>query len=208
MNCQRWNCMRKCVDQDPQYPAGIGNLSRETGVAFARLYVRGVETAIAFAGEQWAFLVQLSGAEGRRFHVGPYQRLQRCHWFHSRHVAVSCARKSSPCVLRKARNRLFMACWAIFSRQCRSRGCVGRILSRCRPDASHVGRTLSRRWRCWHAMRLYVGLARRAANRPQPGRSRLGVIAANEPPAHASCGGGRQYEDSSSNTQRNRCKRR
>ena len=125
----------------------------------------------------------------RRFHVGPYQRLQRCHWFHSRHVAVSCARKSSPCVLRKARNRLFMACWAIFSRQCRSRGCVGRILSRCRPDASHVGRTLSRRWRCWHAMRLYVGLARRAANRPQPGRSRLGVIAANEPPALASCGG-------------------
>ena len=118
------------------------------------------------------------------------------------------ARKSSPCVLRKAHNRLFMACWAIFSRQCRSRGCVGRILSRCRPDASHVGRTLSRRWRCWHAMRLYVGLARRAANRPQPGRSRLGVIAANEPPAHASCGGGRQYEDSSSNTQRNRCKRR
>ena len=63
MNCQRWNCMRKCVDQDPQYPAGIGNLSRETGVAFARLYVRGVETAIAFAGEKWAFLVQLSGAE-------------------------------------------------------------------------------------------------------------------------------------------------
>ena len=63
MNCQRWNCMRKCVDQDPQYPAGIGNLSRETGVAFARLYVRGVETAIAFAVEKWAFLVQLSGAE-------------------------------------------------------------------------------------------------------------------------------------------------
>jgi len=55
--------MRKCVDQDPQYPAGIGNLSRETGVAFARLYVRGVETAIAFAVEKWAFLVQLSGAE-------------------------------------------------------------------------------------------------------------------------------------------------
>ena len=58
-------------------PVGIGKLSRETGVAFARLYVRGVETAvtfarsyvggvetaIAFAGEKWAFLVQLSGAE-------------------------------------------------------------------------------------------------------------------------------------------------
>ena len=29
----------------------------ETGVAFARSYVRGVETAIAFAGEKWAFLL-------------------------------------------------------------------------------------------------------------------------------------------------------
>ena len=46
------------------------------------------------------------------------------------------------------------------------------------------------------------------ARRPQPGRSRSRVIAPNEPPAHASCGGGRQYEESSSNTQRNRCKRR
>ena len=44
-------------------PVGIGKLSRETGVAFARSYVGGVETAIAFAGEKWAFLVQLSGAE-------------------------------------------------------------------------------------------------------------------------------------------------
>ncbi len=32
--------------------------------------------------------------------------------------------------------------------------------------------------------------------------------ASNEAPAHASCGGGRQYEESSSNTQCNRCKRR
>ena len=30
----------------------------ETGVAFARSYVRGVETLIAFAGEKWAFLVR------------------------------------------------------------------------------------------------------------------------------------------------------
>ena len=35
--------------QAPQWPAGIGNLSRETPVAFARSSVRGVETAIAFA---------------------------------------------------------------------------------------------------------------------------------------------------------------
>ena len=35
----------------------------ETGVAFARSYVRGVETAIAFAGEKWAFLLCFSVAE-------------------------------------------------------------------------------------------------------------------------------------------------
>ena len=40
----------------------MGRLS-ETVVAFARLYPCGIETAIAFAGEKWAFLVQFSGAE-------------------------------------------------------------------------------------------------------------------------------------------------
>ena len=34
----------------------------ETIVAFARWCLCGTETAIAFAGENWAFLVQLSGA--------------------------------------------------------------------------------------------------------------------------------------------------
>ena len=34
----------------------------ETIVAFACLCLCGVETAVAFAGENWAFLVQLSGA--------------------------------------------------------------------------------------------------------------------------------------------------
>ena len=45
--------MVRCVvskpGQAPQWPAGIGNLSRETPVAFARSSVRGVETAITFA---------------------------------------------------------------------------------------------------------------------------------------------------------------
>ena len=54
--------MRKCVDQDPQYPAGIGNLSRETGVAFARAGLAPTETAIAFAGKKWAFWVSYSVA--------------------------------------------------------------------------------------------------------------------------------------------------
>ena len=35
----------------------------ETGVAFARSYVRGVETVIAFAGEKRAILVRFSVAE-------------------------------------------------------------------------------------------------------------------------------------------------
>ena len=35
----------------------------ETAVAFARSCLCGVETAIAFAGEKWVFLVQFSGAE-------------------------------------------------------------------------------------------------------------------------------------------------
>ena len=42
-----------------------------------------------FGGEQWC----------RRFHAGLHQRLQRRHWFQSWHVAVSCARKSSPCLV-------------------------------------------------------------------------------------------------------------
>ena len=36
---------------------------RETGVAFARAGRASDETAIAFAGDKWAFLVQFSGAE-------------------------------------------------------------------------------------------------------------------------------------------------
>ena len=44
-------------------PVSIGKLSRETAITFARSYVRRVETIIAFAGEEWAFLVQFLGAE-------------------------------------------------------------------------------------------------------------------------------------------------
>ena len=44
-------------------PAGIGNLSRETGVAFARSCACGVETAIAFVGEKKLFWARFSVAE-------------------------------------------------------------------------------------------------------------------------------------------------
>ena len=66
-----------CVALALLLPRGIGNLSRETcvafaragsastetGVAFARSYVRAVETGVAFAGEKWAFWVRFSVAE-------------------------------------------------------------------------------------------------------------------------------------------------
>ena len=47
----------------PSWPARIGNLSRETGVAFASSYVPGVETGVAFAGLKWVILVRFWVAE-------------------------------------------------------------------------------------------------------------------------------------------------
>ena len=47
----------------PSWPSSIGKLSRETAIAFARSYVPGVETAIAFAGEKRPFLACFSVAE-------------------------------------------------------------------------------------------------------------------------------------------------
>ena len=45
-------------------PGPIGQVARsETVIAFARWYLWWVETAIAFAGAKWVFLVQFSGAE-------------------------------------------------------------------------------------------------------------------------------------------------
>ena len=46
-------------------PVPVSEASRlsETPVAFARVCLCGVETAIAFAGEKWGFLVHFSGAE-------------------------------------------------------------------------------------------------------------------------------------------------
>ena len=55
-------------------------------------------------GEHWCW----------RFHAGLHQWLQRCHWFQSWHVAVSCARKSSPCMPKTAEKRCFQARWANF----------------------------------------------------------------------------------------------
>ena len=49
-------------------PGPVGQVARwfETIVAFARWYLCGIETVIAFAGGKWAFLVRFLGAEVMR----------------------------------------------------------------------------------------------------------------------------------------------
>ena len=54
--------MRMRVDQDVPWPACIGNLSRETAIAFARAGRASDETTIAFADEKWAYLGRISVA--------------------------------------------------------------------------------------------------------------------------------------------------
>ena len=72
-------------------------------------------------------------------------RSQRCCRFQRRHCAVSCARKSSPCSAWRGCERekvrpahpkwpkisVFWRAGRTFSRKCRWRGCVGRVLLRC-----------------------------------------------------------------------------
>ena len=42
---------------------GVAHLSRETDVAFARSFSRGVETGTTFAGEKWVFVACFLVAE-------------------------------------------------------------------------------------------------------------------------------------------------
>ena len=124
------------------WPAGIVNLSRETGVAFARSYARGVETAIAFAragsaptetaiafaGAKWAFWVRFSVAEVMvvlcwsasvvaevlLVSTSPRHSCLSAKKFALLGPARTRARKSSPCVRKMAENRRFVACRANF----------------------------------------------------------------------------------------------
>ena len=116
----------------------------ETIVAFARLCLCGIETAIAFAGEKWVFLLQLLGAEVMpvstvaiqgRAEASSVSRSPRCP--HG-------ARCSSPCwsdggrereKVRPARSKwpkfgVFTLAGRVFSRKCRWRGGAGRVFSR------------------------------------------------------------------------------
>ena len=92
-----------------------------------------------FGGEQWC----------RWFHTGLHQWLQRCYWFQSWHVAVSCARKSSPSARKMAQISVFWRAGRVFSRECRWRGCAVRVFSRKCRWRGRAGRVISRKSRWW-----------------------------------------------------------
>ena len=122
----RWCCCCPWVSR----LGAAGEVARwfETAIAFARLCPCGCETAIAFAGEKWAFLAQFSGAEvmpvsavpcWRRAVVSLVSMSPRCRVvcakkFALRGSVIVHARKYSPCALKTPQNWCFWACWANF----------------------------------------------------------------------------------------------
>ena len=122
----RW-CRRS--PRAPQ-PGSVDQVARwsETPVAFARWYLCGIETAIAFAGEKWAFLLLFLGAEVSSVSAAPCWEcavvllVSRSPCF-----CVLCAiffallgrvwvraRKSSPRKPKMGEKRCFQARWASF----------------------------------------------------------------------------------------------
>ena len=111
-------------------PVPVSEVARlpETTVAFARVCLRGVETAIAFAGEKWVFLVHFPGAEvtpvsafpcwGRAVvllvSTSPCFCVLCAKYFALLGLMWARARKSSPSTRKMAQNGGFMARWASF----------------------------------------------------------------------------------------------
>ena len=77
-----------CVALALLLPRGIGNLSRETCVAFARLHLCGIETAIAFAGRKWAFWCSCRAQRCRRFQRLLFRGEPWCCRFHADPILV------------------------------------------------------------------------------------------------------------------------
>ena len=118
-----WPC-RPRVSQ----PGPVGQVGRlsETVVAFTRLCLRGIETAIAFAGEKWAFLLHFACAEVMPVSAVPCWgcavvllvststccRASCAKKFALWGSVIVHARKYSPCTLKTPQNRRFFACWA------------------------------------------------------------------------------------------------
>ena len=127
-------------------PGPVGHVARwfETIVAFARWCLCGSETAIAFAGEKWAFLVQFSGAK-----VMPVSAVPCCGCAVVLLVSTSpcfcvlCAilfallglmwaraRKSSPRKPKMGKTCCFQARWASFFAEMRLKGSRRGVFSR------------------------------------------------------------------------------
>ena len=122
----RWCC--RC----PRMPqlCSVDQESRwfETIVAFARLCLCGIETAIAFAGEKWAFLVQFVGAEVIAVSAVPFWGCAEvllvstppcfcvlyAKYFALLGLMWARARKSSPCKPNMGEKCSFSACRASF----------------------------------------------------------------------------------------------
>ena len=127
-----WRWCRRLPRVSQSGPVGELAWLSETLVAFARLCLCGFETAVAFAGEKWAFLVQFSGAKVMAVSAVPsWGRAVVLLVSTSPCFCVLCAkfvallglmwvraRKSSPCVLTMAKSWRLMARWAsIFADQ-------------------------------------------------------------------------------------------
>ena len=107
-----------------------GRLS-ETGVAFAHVWLCGVETGIAFACEKWVFLVRCWGcAVVLLVSMSPWCRVWCAKMFARRRCVIAKVRKSSPSALKLAKFSVFALAGRVFSRRCRWRGCAGRASSR------------------------------------------------------------------------------
>ena len=113
--------------------------SSETAIAFACACMRGIETAITFAGEKRAILVQFPGAKVSLVSMVAVRGRALVLWVSKSRVGVHCTGLFSPCSAKSARERekVLPACskepkigvlWRagrVFSRKCRWWGCVG-----------------------------------------------------------------------------------
>jgi len=109
-------------------PCRPGGRLSETGVAFAHVWLCGVETGIAFACEKWVFLVRFLGAVVMPVSavrcwgcavvllvsMSPWCRVWCARKFARRRCVIAKVRKSSPSALNLAQIQRFCACWASF----------------------------------------------------------------------------------------------
>ena len=109
-------------------PCRPGGRLSETCVAFAHVWLCGVETGIAFACEKWVFLVRFLGAVVMPVSavrcwgcavvllvsMSPWCRVWCAKMFARRRCVIAKVRKSSPSALKLAQLQRFCACWASF----------------------------------------------------------------------------------------------